>query len=166
MTDFSRKAADTVRRMGTTVAAVGLGLLVIAPAQADSTAVEATAFRFSAGGAVCLATPENPHWSSGAADRRILFKTRVTCDSTYPSVTVRIKGRLERGPFIGPKYTAATSDQTQLIKKGKSATFYTPQIGGAQVTMPGWYTGTVTGQITAPVPGNIDDGRSKTVEVR
>ncbi|MFF9345387.1 hypothetical protein ACF1CG_37240 [Streptomyces sp. NPDC014773] len=90
----------------------------------------------------------------------------MTCESTYPSVTVRIKGRLERGPFIGPKYIAAASDQTQVIEKGASATFYTPQIGGVQVSEPGWYTGAVTGQITAPVRGNIDDGRSKTVEVR
>ncbi|MEU2230451.1 hypothetical protein [Streptomyces vietnamensis] len=139
LTDFSRKEAGMVRRMGAAVAAVGMGLLVIAPAQTDSTTAEATTFRFSTDRAVRLATPESPHWSSGAADRRILFKTRVTCDSTYPSVTVGIKGRLERGPLIGPKYLAATSDQTQVIKKGTSATFYTPQIGGAQVSEPGRY---------------------------
>ncbi|MEU8884277.1 hypothetical protein [Streptomyces hydrogenans] len=148
------------------MAAVGMALLLPAPAQADGSADTPGAFRFFAGGAVCIATPENPHWSSGASDRRILSKTRVSCESTYPSVTVRIKGRPERGPFIGPKYIAATSDQTQVIKKGKSATFYTPQTGGPQVSEPGWYTGTVTGQITAPLPGNIDDGRSKTVEIR
>ncbi|MGW3942991.1 hypothetical protein [Streptomyces phaeochromogenes] len=36
----------------------------------------------------------------------------------------------------------------------------------SEVSTPDMYTGFITGQITAPVPGNIDGGRSKTVEVK
>lgn len=110
--------------------------------------------------------PQNPHWSSGASDRRILFKTRVSCRGTYPSVTVRLSGSLQRGPHVGPKVVVATSTQSQVIKSGQTATFYTPQAGGKQVSTPGEYTGLITGQITAPVPGNLDDGHSKTVTLK
>lgn len=60
----------------------------------------------------------------------------------------------------------ATSDQTQVIKIGRAATFYTPLADGKQVSTPGTYTGFIMGQITAPVPGNIDDGRTQTIAVR
>lgn len=146
--------------------AAGLVALVGAPVGASEQGADGSTVRFKAGGAICDVTPSNPHWSSGASDRRILFKTRVTCNSTYPSVTVRLKGSLQRGPFVGPKLVVATSDQTQVIKKGKVATFYTPLAHGKQVSTPGEYTGFVTGQITAPVPGTIDTGRSKTVRVK
>ncbi|MEU7322714.1 hypothetical protein ABZ682_19485 [Streptomyces griseoviridis] len=121
--------------------------------------------RFAAGGASCTATPNNPHRSSGRPDGRILFKTRVTCTSTYPSVTVRIRGSLQRGPLVGPKVLVTTSDQTQIVKNGKTATFYTPLEGGTQVREAGMYTGFIKGQITAPSPGNLDGGHSKTVKV-
>ncbi|MGW0829782.1 hypothetical protein [Streptomyces prunicolor] len=147
-------------------AAASAGALTILPASAGGQEPGGPTVRFTAGGAACEATPNNPHWSSGASDRRILFKTRVTCTGTYPSVTVRIQGSLQRGPFIGPKLVVATSDQTQVIKSGKAATFYTPLAAGRQVSTPGMYTGYIKGQITAPVPGNIDGGHSKTVEVK
>ncbi|WP_125213587.1 hypothetical protein [Streptomyces griseofuscus] len=154
-------------QLGAIFAAASVACMVAAaPAGASDQAPGATILRAVAGGAVCTATPNNPHWSSGASDRRILFKTRVTCTSTYPSVTVRIQGSLQRGPLVGPKFVAATSDQTQVIKNGKSATFYTPQTGGKQVSTPGSYTGFITGHITAPVPGDIGTGHSKTVVLK
>ncbi|MEV3951782.1 hypothetical protein AB0K57_29740 [Streptomyces halstedii] len=140
-------------------------MLTAVPAGAGSQG-SVTSVKFAAGVAVCDATPENPHWSSGASDRRVLFKTRVTCKGSYPSLTVRIKGSLQRGPLMGPTLVAASSDQTQVIKNGKTATFYTPQVGGKQVSTPGEYTGYIAGQITAPVPGNLDDGHSKTVKLK
>lgn len=58
-----------------------------------------------------------------------------------------------------------TSSQTQVIKNGKTATFYTPLEGGKQVRRAGSYTGVISGQITAPKPGNIDTGLSQTLYV-
>ncbi|MEU2718056.1 hypothetical protein [Streptomyces sp. NPDC007205] len=60
----------------------------------------------------------------------------------------------------------ATSSQTQVIKNGKTATFYTPLESGTQVRKAGWYTGVISGQITAPQPGNIDTGLSQTLYVK
>ncbi|WP_405948719.1 hypothetical protein OG588_21510 [Streptomyces prunicolor] len=108
-------------RIGVIIAAAAsVGALTVLPASAGGQEPGGPTVRFTAGGAACEATPNNPHWSSGASDRRILFKTRVTCTGTYPSVTVRIQGSLQRGPFIGPKLVVATSDQTQVIKSGKA----------------------------------------------
>ncbi|MFI1539743.1 hypothetical protein [Streptomyces anandii] len=59
-----------------------------------------------------------------------------------------------------------TSSQTQVIKNGKTATFYTPLEAGKQVRKAGWYTGVISGQITAPQPGNIDTGLSQTIYVK
>ncbi|MFI5977730.1 hypothetical protein [Streptomyces sp. NPDC051452] len=59
-----------------------------------------------------------------------------------------------------------TSSQTQVIKNGKTATFYTPLEGGKQVRKAGRYTGVISGQITAPQPGNIDTGLSQTLYVK
>jgi hypothetical protein len=119
-----------------------------------------------AGGEVCTATPQSPHRSSGAKDGRILFKTRVTCEGTYPAVTVYIHGSLEEGPLVGPKRIVAASDQSQVVKTGGTATFYTPLASGKQVKTAGTYTGYIKGEITAPVPGKIGKGNSKTVHVK
>ncbi|MER5847233.1 hypothetical protein ABT126_09260 [Streptomyces sp. NPDC002012] len=37
------------------------------------------------------------------------------------------------------KLVVATSDQSQVIKSGQAATFYTPQADGKQVSIPGEY---------------------------
>ncbi|MEV6567583.1 hypothetical protein [Streptomyces kronopolitis] len=133
---------------------------VLAPqaSAASNAGISAKAMAVAAGGAHCTATPQNPHRSSGAGDGRILFKTRVTCKGSYPSVTVHINGVLEEGPDVGPKRIAAKSSETQVIKNGKTATFYTPGASGKQEKSPGRYRGRISGQITSPVPGNFDDG--------
>jgi hypothetical protein len=120
----------------------------------------------AAGAEICTATPQDPHRSSGNKDGRILFKTRVTCRGTYPAVTVYIHGSLEEGPLVGPKRIMTTSDQTQVVKTGDSVTFYTPEKSGKQVRTAGTYTGYITGEITAPVPGKIGTGNSRTVHVK
>ncbi|MEU2730607.1 hypothetical protein ACIPJQ_38915 [Streptomyces griseoviridis] len=147
------------------LAAASAAVVAAGPAGARPDDTGGAAVRFAAGGASCTATPNNPHRSSGRPDGRILFKTRVTCTSTYPSVTVRIRGSLQRGPLVGPKVVVTTSDQTQVVKSGKAATFYTPLESGTQVREAGMYTGFISGQITAPSPGNLDGGHSKTVKV-
>ncbi|MET7380291.1 hypothetical protein ABZT08_15975 [Streptomyces sp. NPDC005526] len=156
------------RRTITALGAVGFTATVLISTPAVATeSPQPGSFKISAaGGASCIATPQNPHRSSGQPDGRILFKTRVTCQSTYPSVTVHINGRLEMGPRMGPRPVMATSSQTQVIKSGKTATFYTPLEGGKQVRKAGSYTGVINGQITAPTPGNIDTGISQTVYVK
>ncbi|MGW1837094.1 hypothetical protein [Streptomyces sp. NPDC002067] len=141
-----------------TVAAAVAGLVAPSAGATPRQAAPANTAAFAAGGAHCTATPQNPHRSSGAKDGRILFKTRVTCKGSYPSVTVHINGFLEEGPDVGPKRTMAKSSETKVIKNGKTATFYTPAIGGKQVKEPGRYRGHINGHITAPVPGNFDDG--------
>ncbi|MGW0666205.1 hypothetical protein [Streptomyces sp. NPDC002746] len=65
-----------------------------------------------------------------------------------------------------PKMVVATSTQSQVIKSGQTATFYTPQAGGMQVSTPGECTGLINGRITAPVPGDLDDGHSRTVTLK
>ena len=42
----------------------------------------------------------------------------------------------------------------------------TPPADGKQVRKAGWYTGVISGQITAPQPGNIDTGLSQTLWVK
>lgn len=37
------------------------------------------------------------------------------------------------------KWVVATSDQSQVIKNGQTATFYPPQADGEQVSAPGEY---------------------------
>ncbi|MER5781102.1 hypothetical protein ABT104_05155 [Streptomyces mobaraensis] len=145
-------------------AAVALGLTsAVSPPAAATPPAAPLAAVLESGGAHCTARPDNPHWSSGAADRRILFKTRVTCAGTYPAVTVRIDGQLLRGPVVGPKALAAFSSREQTVRNGKTATFYTPLADTKQVSAPGWYTGVIRGRITAPQPGNLDDGHTQTV---
>ncbi|MFI0736759.1 hypothetical protein ACH4PU_01435 [Streptomyces sp. NPDC021100] len=147
-------------------AAVAVGLAsAVPPPAAASPPADPLAAAFEGGGAHCTARPENPHWSSGAADRRILFKTRVACAGTYPAVTVRIDGQLLRGPLVGPKAVAAFSSREQTVRNGKTATFYTPLADAKQVSAPGWYTGVIRGRITAPQPGNLDDGHTQTVRL-
>jgi hypothetical protein len=151
------------------VVVFGAALVPSASAQGDTTndaTNAAHSFAVQAGGAVCNVVVNNPHRSSGASDSRILFKTVVTCTSTYPSVSVNVKGSLQEGPLIGPKFVATTSNETQVIASGKSATYYTPIASGKQVYAAGTYTGYVVAEITAPVPGNIGDANSQTVLIK
>ncbi|MFJ2607622.1 hypothetical protein ACIQOU_17640 [Streptomyces sp. NPDC091279] len=53
-----------------------------------------------------------------------------------------------------------------MIKNGKAATFYTPLESGTQVRKAGSYTGVISGQITLPQPGDLDEGRSQTVTIK
>jgi hypothetical protein len=50
------------------------------------------------------------------------------------------------------KLAVATSDRSQVIKNGWTATFRTPQADGEQAPAPGEYTDLVKGRITVPVP--------------
>ncbi|KAB7851224.1 hypothetical protein [Streptomyces mobaraensis] len=140
-----------------------MGLASAVPPAAATPPAAPLAAVLEGGGAHCTARPQNPHWSSGAADRRILFKTRVSCSGTYPAVSVRIDGQLLRGPLVGPKALVAVSSGEQTVRGGKVATFYTPLAGAKQVSAPGWYTGVIRGRIIAPQPRNLDDGHTQTV---
>ncbi|MBY8886371.1 hypothetical protein K7472_16065 [Streptomyces sp. PTM05] len=154
------------RSSATIVTAAALALAMGSSAARADDAGVAKSLTTKAAGEVCTATVQSPHRSSGAKDGRILFKTRVTCEGDIPAVTVNIRGSLEEGPLVGPKRIMTTSDQSQVIKTGGTATFYTPLANGKQVKAAGTYTGFITGEITAPAPGNIGTAQSKTVVIK
>lgn len=111
---------------------------------------------------VCSATLNNPHYSRGAAS--VIFKTRIACEGDTPPIQMRIFGRLGSvsggspgNPAAGPTVPRASSDQTQTIPMGGSATYYTPVVGGTKVRGSATYQGDIDGQVVGP-PGAIGSG--------
>ena len=139
-------------------------VLSLAPAPASA----ATAERVPASARAqvsCSAAVENPHFSRGA--NSVIFKARITCEGDAPPVQVRLRGTLGSiaggapgSPAQGPSVTRATSDQTQTIRMGGTATFYTPATDGAKVRGSQTYVGNIFGEIIGP-PGVITSGPNR-----
>lgn len=111
----------------------------------------------------CEADVERPHRSGGK--RHILFKTRVKCKSKdgISAVHVKVRGSLIRGQHSPQWKTVATSNETQTVavNSKKPKTYYTPKVKGKKITASGYYHGTVSVKITAPVPGSTGHASSK-----
>ncbi|MFD4998825.1 hypothetical protein [Streptomyces buecherae] len=88
---------------------------------------------------VCKASADRPHWSKGA--KSVIYKTRVECAGSEPTIKVRCKGQLIYAAGGSPS-TAASSDETQSVKTdGSKTTFYTPETGGKKVKWSGKFQG-------------------------
>ncbi|MGW5276121.1 hypothetical protein ACWEQP_26860 [Streptomyces sp. NPDC004044] len=59
------------------------------------------------------------------------------------------------------KLVVATSDRSQVIKNGWTATFRTPQADGKQAPAPGEYADLIKGQITVPGPAISTTGAAR-----
>lgn len=83
----------------------------------------------------------------------MVVKTRVTCTGPTP-VQVRVIGKLVSGGLqFGPTTTRASSDQTQGVANDGNTitTYYTPMRNEPGVRGSGWYTGSITAEVVAPV---------------
>ncbi|MFI9024567.1 hypothetical protein [Streptomyces sp. NPDC053560] len=88
---------------------------------------------------VCKASADRPHWSKGA--KSVIYKTRVECAGSEPTVTVHCKGQLIYSAGGSPA-TAASSSETRSVKTdGTKTTFYTPEAGGKKVDWSGKFQG-------------------------
>lgn len=118
---------------------------------------------FRAAKFICKAKADRPHWSKGA--KSVIYKTRVECAGSVPSVKVHCKGQLIYSVGGGPS-TAATSSETQIVKTdGTKATFYTPEKGGKKVD----WSGNFQGSSRCDSPGSdihIGDAHSEVVTVK
>jgi hypothetical protein len=135
---------------------------------------QTTGTQSESGDYVCNASVLNPHFSDPARGNTVLFKTRITCQGPTP-VEVRITGTLGSvdaaappSPAPGEGFVArANSGQTQQVANdGKTpTTYYTPMLSGPTVKGSGWYVGTISGEILAPVPGTLGKGHSNVVYI-
>jgi len=98
-----------------------------------------------------------PHWSDGA--QSVIYKTRVACTGTYPSVDVQIQGALYQvsggstsGPASGPGIKVAGSLQDQWIATDYvKVTYYTPKLSSDKHIDPGnTFYGQSVGTILGP----------------
>lgn len=154
-----------------------LGVPPVAVPAGVSTSTRAGVTTLAAAGYVITCKPDaqNPHISSGASERYVIYKTRVACTGTgsYPSrITIRVRGALmwDSARYSGDTSNGIawsalrTSDETRIVSvNGSLNTFYTPKLGTSGAYFTGHYQGSSTVEILSPVGQTVGSDISTVV---